>query len=614
MNESPRQHDRQDATQLRRELVREWQQPIYNLAYRLLGNEADAADATQEVFIRLLGKLDRYDPAQPLGPWVYRVATHRIRDLMRSQRSQRERDRRFRAQQVAVPHSASDADPAWLRREIESVLESEVAGLDEAARLPIVLHYYSGMTIAEIASTLELPSSTVHSRIQSGLGKLRGSLARLGFATVIPGGLTILVIEKAMRSSASLPVPAHTAAALSSLALASPTGMGAALIGGSLVKSSTTSFVVIAAASILIGLGIGRVAFSVDRDELGSTTSQGAQPVEVQSTIDSQLATLQEENRRLQEALTRAKSKTASLVAQLEQASTPSPAAEEEASADPSKQALALNWEKLSELLAKNVDLFRIQNVDDADLTEEEEASLEELREAWAQAGIAARAVTPYAFLDEEFLPEVLSVVLGATLGLSDQQLSSVSHQALELLAANPPNSETTPLEAYRIREQLIADLDPILESTLTAQQREDFEGVQKWVNRLLRGEQGIRILGLRENSTMRTRIRKAWRTAYGLERGQVERIDDYVDQYVTRHRAILERYGQLGKDPRELSRDERRALDREAVAVGLEIERTLLPYLTQEQRDQLPNNLPMLIRLQDDRSIIIGYTGYQGF
>ena len=49
-------------------LVAEWQQPMYNLAYRMLGNEHDAMDATQEIFTTVLKKIDQYDPQRPLKP------------------------------------------------------------------------------------------------------------------------------------------------------------------------------------------------------------------------------------------------------------------------------------------------------------------------------------------------------------------------------------------------------------------------------------------------------------------------------------------------------------------------------------------------------------------
>ena len=42
-------------------MILEWQQPIYNLAYRMLGNEADAADATQDIFTRVIAGIDRFD-------------------------------------------------------------------------------------------------------------------------------------------------------------------------------------------------------------------------------------------------------------------------------------------------------------------------------------------------------------------------------------------------------------------------------------------------------------------------------------------------------------------------------------------------------------------------
>ncbi len=57
-----------------RRLILEWQQPVYNLAYRMLGNEADAADATQDIFTRVIANIDKFDRNRAFRPWLFRIA------------------------------------------------------------------------------------------------------------------------------------------------------------------------------------------------------------------------------------------------------------------------------------------------------------------------------------------------------------------------------------------------------------------------------------------------------------------------------------------------------------------------------------------------------------
>ena len=61
-------------------LVKRFQQPIYTLCYRFLGNRADAYDASQETFIRLYQKIHLYDTSQPFKPWLYRMAINICND------------------------------------------------------------------------------------------------------------------------------------------------------------------------------------------------------------------------------------------------------------------------------------------------------------------------------------------------------------------------------------------------------------------------------------------------------------------------------------------------------------------------------------------------------
>ena len=62
--------------------------PVYNLAYRMLGNVAEAQDATQESFIRAYTRLHTYDPARKFSSWLLAIASHYCIDLLRKRRIQ----------------------------------------------------------------------------------------------------------------------------------------------------------------------------------------------------------------------------------------------------------------------------------------------------------------------------------------------------------------------------------------------------------------------------------------------------------------------------------------------------------------------------------------------
>ena len=60
-------------------LVRRYERPVYNAAFRMLGNPDEAADVTQTVFLKAFENLDRVDPKYRIFSWIYRVK--RIRSL-----------------------------------------------------------------------------------------------------------------------------------------------------------------------------------------------------------------------------------------------------------------------------------------------------------------------------------------------------------------------------------------------------------------------------------------------------------------------------------------------------------------------------------------------------
>ena len=69
-------------------LVEAYQTPVYNLAYRMLGNMVEAEDAAQETFIRAYTRLDTYDPTRKFSSWLLAITSHYCIDLLRKRRIQ----------------------------------------------------------------------------------------------------------------------------------------------------------------------------------------------------------------------------------------------------------------------------------------------------------------------------------------------------------------------------------------------------------------------------------------------------------------------------------------------------------------------------------------------
>jgi RNA polymerase sigma-70 factor (ECF subfamily) len=151
-------------------LLRRHHDRIHALARRLTGNDADAADATQEALIAIVRGLPRFDRRAAFGTWAYRVATNASLDELR-RRSRRPRPDPDALLDVAAP--ASDpADVAGARIDVDAAL----ATLPIEFRAAVVLRDLCALDYAEIAEVLAVPPGTVRSRIARGRALLAAHL------------------------------------------------------------------------------------------------------------------------------------------------------------------------------------------------------------------------------------------------------------------------------------------------------------------------------------------------------------------------------------------------------------------------------------------------------
>jgi RNA polymerase sigma-70 factor (ECF subfamily) len=158
----------------REEVADRYGDKIYSLAYRLTGNPDDAADLSQDVLVRVLRNLDRYQPGTFDG-WLYRITKNLFLDHVR--RSKRFRleplpEEDWRAPVSEEPGPADIVD----RRTLEARLERGLGQLPDDFRLAVVLCDVEGLTYEEIAAATGWPLGTVRSRIHRGRRQLRSYL------------------------------------------------------------------------------------------------------------------------------------------------------------------------------------------------------------------------------------------------------------------------------------------------------------------------------------------------------------------------------------------------------------------------------------------------------
>jgi RNA polymerase sigma-70 factor, ECF subfamily len=144
-------------------LVETYQRPVFNLCYRMLGNQQEAEDASQEAFWRAYQAIDRYDNNRSFITWLLSITAHYCIDLQRKRRLP------TLDLDLLTDFDAPDALPGpenMLKRKQDSEEINVLLGnLKEQDRAIIILRYWQEMSEEEIARTLSLSISAVKSRL-----------------------------------------------------------------------------------------------------------------------------------------------------------------------------------------------------------------------------------------------------------------------------------------------------------------------------------------------------------------------------------------------------------------------------------------------------------------
>ena len=160
-----------------RQLFEAYKTRVYSIAFHYAGNEAEARDVTQQVFLKLLTRVGQFRHDADFTTWLYRLVANTCLDELR-------RRRRFvpfgdaaEASELRSERGAPEED--YSQAEMSRSVREAIAGLKPKLRLPILLKYVEGLSYEEIARALGCSPGTVASRLNRGHKALARKLAHL---------------------------------------------------------------------------------------------------------------------------------------------------------------------------------------------------------------------------------------------------------------------------------------------------------------------------------------------------------------------------------------------------------------------------------------------------
>ncbi|WP_342563170.1 RNA polymerase sigma factor SigW [Paenibacillus sp. FSL R7-0345] len=163
------------------ELVELYKDKIYHLAYRMLNNRHEAEDIVQETFLRVYRNLDRYDDKQKFSTWIYRIGTNLCIDRLRKRKPTYSLDAEMNDQEgidgySMIPSTNVTPETELLLSETQRVIYEAIDSLPVKYRSVMILRYLQDLSLQEISDVLDMPVTTIKTRVHRGREFLRKKL------------------------------------------------------------------------------------------------------------------------------------------------------------------------------------------------------------------------------------------------------------------------------------------------------------------------------------------------------------------------------------------------------------------------------------------------------
>lgn len=171
-------------------LIAHYHQPVYSLVYRVVNDAADAADTTQEVFLKVFRGIKRFNGQSSLKTWIYRIAVHEACNRKRWWFRHKSREVALEAPineqnergTYSGEESLEDGSPSPFEQlatlEMRERVEQELSKIAEPFRTTVILRDIEELSYEEIAEVMQVSLGTVKSRLTRGREALRQRLAK----------------------------------------------------------------------------------------------------------------------------------------------------------------------------------------------------------------------------------------------------------------------------------------------------------------------------------------------------------------------------------------------------------------------------------------------------
>lgn len=166
------------------EIVKRYERKVYNLAFRILGNQDDASDVLQDTFLQVFKNISTFKGDSKFSTWLYRIATNA--SLMKKRK-----DKKTQSISIETPILTGKGNKIsrqlkddWAgnpldiveKKEIKNVLKKAIASMHEEYRIPLVLRDIDGFSNEEVSKILNISVPAVKSRVHRARMFLREEL------------------------------------------------------------------------------------------------------------------------------------------------------------------------------------------------------------------------------------------------------------------------------------------------------------------------------------------------------------------------------------------------------------------------------------------------------
>lgn len=153
-------------------LMNKYHNEIYSFVFNMLGNYDETEDLVQEIFIKTYNSLESYNfTKSAFRTWLYRIASNHCINYLKSSAYKRQTKNEL---DVSFIIDDSDIEAEVIKeKQIKQILEVMKKRLSQKHQKILILHYFSGLSVKEISTALEIPEKTIYKALKSSIEKIK---------------------------------------------------------------------------------------------------------------------------------------------------------------------------------------------------------------------------------------------------------------------------------------------------------------------------------------------------------------------------------------------------------------------------------------------------------